>query len=48
MFLLVAIAVLLGSFAVLFGLWLLIWTFTMSSSAELNTVLVEEYTVEAP
>jgi hypothetical protein len=32
MFFLFALAILLGSFLVLFGLWLVIWSYTMSGS----------------
>jgi uncharacterized membrane protein len=38
MFLLFALAILVGSFLVLFGLWFVIWSFTMSSSDVVQAV----------
>jgi hypothetical protein len=38
MFFLLALAILLGSFLVLFGLWFVIWSYTMSSSDVVQTV----------
>lgn len=44
MFILVGLTVLLGIFLVIFALWFIIWTFTMSSSDVIQAMIEEKRT----
>jgi hypothetical protein len=42
MFILIGLAVLLGAFVVIFGLWFVIWSFTMSGPDVMQTMIEEK------
>lgn len=44
MFVLIGLAVLLGAFLVIFGLWFVIWSFTMSESDVIQAMTKENRT----